>query len=123
MASGTIEHQNSIVDWTPVVPRSTYSDLNENKVYKSGNIVVCKCYFTIVTSNSSNDYLEYTSFPTFGKTIKFGFGFWFDNNADQSGVLTAGANNNAWFQFNGSNVSLSSRVGHAILINFIYTLI
>lgn len=123
MASGTIEHPNTIVEWTPNLPRSTYTELNDNKVYKCGNIVICKCWFKIVSSNSQNDYIDYTSFPTFGKTMKFGFGFWMDNTKSQCGFLVASANNNAWFYYNNQESSLSGRVNSYILVNFIYTVI
>ena len=111
-----------VTTWTPNLPRSTYSDLSGNNVYRCGDYVICKAHFKITTSNNLNDYIDASSYPDFGRNITFALGQWYDNSNDSGGIFGAGDNNNTWFTYNGSNINLSSRVNHFIYVNIIYCL-
>ena len=110
--------------FTPSIPRITYNDLSRNNAVRSGNNVTLSAKLKVLTSESSNTYIDGGSIPRFGKTLGVGFGVWHDESADYGGVLHWANNNNIWFvKGDGTHTSMSGRTEHYIYIALNYYLL
>lgn len=69
--------EREVIEWTPVLPRSTISNLTFNRVTRIGNIVFLTARFAISESNSNNDYIDESCIPNFGRSRVGGTGTFF----------------------------------------------
>lgn len=111
------------ITWTPTINGITYTELTDNYVVRTGNLVIARCYFKVSTATTNSAYIDQASIPSFNKTKKFGHGTWLDNSSDNAGIIAAPANNNAWFWgSNGQHMNLSGYTNRYIYISYAYVL-
>ena len=126
MAEGNIEKVDIVQTWDITAPsdRYTISNISNNKLCKTGNIVYCTAEFIVSTSTTNNAYIDgWFSFPKFGRTVSNLYGTWMDETKSESGILVSSNNTNIWFRnSSGNNMNLSDRIGDKFYVVVTYAI-
>ena len=120
MATSIIKSLRSKVQYTPILPRDTITDIYENYSVRNGSMVNIRCRFKVSAHSGGNSYINTYGTLPFGSAIYGEHGMWTDENTGESGTLVGSNNHNVWFHSNGAPISLASRVGHDIWVTIVY---
>ena len=95
----------------------------DNYAVRNGSCVNVRCVFVVGTHTGGNSYIDMQILP-FGTTCRGEHGIWWDESGDEAGVLKGSLNHNMWLTnpSTGANMSLASKQGHTIFINYTYYL-